>query len=410
MDSITRLTVSLDWGDEQREIGELVFQDRKVFYKYYPEFINTEMEISPFKMPLSREILQSDTLIFDGLFGVFNDSLPDGWGRLLIDRMLISKGIGLDSISPLDRLAIVGQDGMGALSYKPEKGPVEKISMAYELDEIAEASRRIYEGESSDLLDHLVEIGGSSGGARPKVLVGYNPKENHLIYGETKLPKGYENWIIKFPASNDPEDIALIEYSYYKMALEAGLEMSECRLFCGVSGRFYFGTKRFDRFNGQRKHMHSASGLLHDNFRLSNLDYGHLMDAAFRLENSVEAYQKVLRLAAFNIFSHNRDDHSKNFSFLMDKKGNWQLAPAYDLTFSYSSHGFHSTTVNGEGQHPGSKQLLELAEIFGLINGQLIIEQVKESINQWDEIAKENGVSNSSKKQILDNLKNLIIK
>ncbi|KAA3624185.1 MAG: type II toxin-antitoxin system HipA family toxin [Bacteroidetes bacterium] len=408
MDSITRLIVSLDWGDEQQEVGELVFQDRKIFYKYYPDFIDYGLEISPFKLPLSQEILQPDTMVFDGLFGVFFDSLPDGWGRLLIDRMLISRGIGLDSISALDRLAIVGKDGMGSLSYKPAKGPVEKISLNYDLDEIAEASRRIYEGESSKLLDHLVEIGGSSGGARPKIFVGYNSGSDQLIYGETKLPKGFEDWIIKFPSSSDPEDIAMIEFSYYKMALEAGLEMSECRLFRGASGRFYFGTKRFDRFNGHRRHLHSASGLLHDNFRLSNLDYGHLMDAAFRLENSVEAYQKVLRLAAFNVFSHNRDDHSKNFSFLMDKKGTWKLAPVYDLTFSYSSHGFHSTTVNGEGKNPGSKQLLELADIFGLKDGKKIIEQVKESIVQWGEFANETGVGSSSKKQISIALNKLI--
>ncbi len=190
--------------------------------------------------------------------------------------------------------------------------------------------------------------------------------------------------------------MAQIEYAYHKMAVDAGLEMSDCQLFEGTSGNLYFGTKRFDRYGNQRVHVHSAAGLMHDNFRLSNMDYGHIMDAAFRLEKHVDAYKKVLRIAAFNVFAHNRDDHSKNISFLMNLKGEWQLAPAYDLTFSFSSHGFHSTTVAGEGKSPGSRHLIELANVFGVKSAKNIIEQVKVVTNNWKHYAKESGVSKAS--------------
>ncbi len=156
--------------------------------------------------------------------------------------------------------------------------------------------------------------------------------------------------------------------------------------------------KRFDRDGNQCVHAHSVAGLMHDNFRLSSMDYGHIMDAAFQLENHVGAYKKVLRLAAFNVFTHNRDDHSKNVSFLMNS--NWQLAPAYDLTFSFSSHGFHSATIEGEGKSPDSQHLMELANVFGVENAQDIIEQVKEVTSNWTFYAKETGVSKASLQMI----------
>lgn len=409
MVGVNRLIVSLDFGHSRLEVGELVMQNRKIYFKYYQEFLRKGIHISPFKLPLSDRIQTLETDVFEGLFGVFNDSLPDGWGRLLVDRKLLAAGINLAEVSPLDRLAIVGKNGMGALTYEPALESKEGADFSMDLDDIALEARNVLQGQGSAIIESLVNLGGSSGGARPKVFVKYNPETDRLSYGEDPLPEGYEDWIIKFPSSNDPVDVANIEFAYYRMALASGLKMSPSRLFEGKSGKVYFGTKRFDRTDKGRLHMHSASGLMHDNFRLSNLDYGHLMDAAFRLENSVEAYEKVLRMAAFNVFSHNRDDHSNNFSFLMDKTGRWQLSPVYDLTFSYSSHGFHSTTVAGEGKNPGSGQLKELAEVFGVRSCINLIEQVKETISQWPEYAREADLTRQSKNEIgkilLSNLK-----
>lgn len=400
MKSVNRLKVNLCIEGVHHDVGELVLSGKRIFFKYYPSFLDTGLLISPFKLPLSDKVLEPDVSFFEGLFGVFHDSLPDGWGRLLMDRTLTARGIQPADISPLDRLAFVGNTGHGALSYKPELSAQQVEIDSIQLDWLAQETKNVLSGMESLRLDELVQMGGSSGGARPKVFVGFNRASDHLMPDSENLPDGYEHWIIKFPSSSDPFDIAQIEYIYYKMALDAGITMSECRLFKGESGRYYFGTKRFDRIGNQRIHMHTAAGLMHDNFRLSNLDYGHLMDAAYKLERHLDAYTKIMRLAAFNILAHNKDDHSKNFSFLMDGKGAWQLASAYDLTFSSGSYGYHSTAVAGESQSPGKEHLRKLAGIFGINHVDAIIDQVSTSLSQWSKYAKEYDVSKISNETI----------
>jgi serine/threonine-protein kinase HipA len=404
MGPIERLEVYLRFTNTPILVGQMVSDSGKIFFKYDTDFIEKSLEISSFKLKLSNAILTPETNIFDGLFGVFNDSLPDGWGRLLLDRTLLSKGISPNQITPLDRLAYVGSDGMGALIYKPTLNPEIQADTFLELDVISQEMNKVLDGTPSDIIEELFNLGGSSGGARPKIFVGYNPQTNHLIHGMAELPKGYEHWIVKFPSSTDMADIAQIEYAYYKMALAAGIEMSECKLLEGPSGKKYFATKRFDRIHNDRLHLHSVSGLLNDNFRYSNLDYGNIMDCAFRLENHVAAYAKVLRLAAFNVYSHNRDDHSKNISFLMNPTGEWKLAPAYDLTFSNSSHGMHSTMVAGESKAPGQQQLLELAETFDVKHSHSIIKEIKDVIGDWEKYAKDCGIGDASKKLIAKSL------
>lgn len=396
MKNVEQLIVSLLLEGKEIEVGELVSEERKIYFKYYPKFTGSGLEISPFKLPLTDKIVAPEIEVLDGLFGVFYDSLPDGWGRLLLDRTLASKGILPSQVTALDRLSFVGQSGAGALVYKPGKESVFDFKKQIELDSIAAETKKILEGTASDVIEELHYLGGSSGGARPKILVGWNSKTDHLIFGKDNLPEGYEHWIIKFPTSTDAVDIANIEFAYYQMATAAGLKMSECRLFGGGKGSSYFGTKRFDRIGNNRLHLHSAAGLLHDNFRLSSMDYGHLMDAAFRLEKHIHAYEKVLRLAAFNVMAHNRDDHSKNVSFLMNKNGEWSLAPAYDLTFSNSAHGFQSMAVAGESANPKMENLLELAAIFGISRPEQIIEEVKTAIGKWKAFAKDSGVTRTS--------------
>lgn len=400
MEHVKKIIVSIQFNEEEIELGELVMEGRDIYFKYYTDFIRKGIEISPVKLKLNHEINKAGLVPFDGLFGVFADSLPDGWGKLLLDRALTARGININDITMLDRLAFVGSRGMGALIYKPEIPEENDKSFEFELDEIAKAADQIITGAATEVLDELYKLGGSSGGARPKILVGYNPVTEHIIGSEKKLPDGYEHWLIKFPSSFDRPDIANIEYAYYKMALDAGIEMSESKLFKGKSGQVYFGTKRFDRDGNNRLHLHSAAGIMHDNFRYSDLDYGDLMDCAFRLEKDVRAYEKVLRLAAFNVFAHNRDDHSKNISFLMDVNGNWKLAPAYDLTFSNSGHGMHSTMVSGESASPTKQHLMELADYFKIKNAGNIIDQVQDVIYNWKAYADQCGVSNDSKNRI----------
>lgn len=407
MKTINKLLVSLHIEGQKYEVGELVLSEQKIYFRYNTDFISLGLNLSPIKLPFKNGISTCKKEPFDGLFGVFNDSLPDGWGRLLLDRTLRSKGIYISKITPLDRLAFVGSGGMGALIYQPEFEVATKLSAQIELDVIAKEINQILQGNSSEIIEELFELGGSSGGARPKIFVAYNPENEEIIHGEEQLPDGFENWIIKFPSSSDNSEIAKIEYAYHQMATKAGIVMSDCKLFEGKSGKNYFGTKRFDRTGNMRIHAHTASGLMHDNFRASTLDYGHLMDCAFRLERHINAYKKVLRLAAFNVFSHNRDDHSKNFSFLMNSNGEWQLAPAYDLTFSYSSFGFHSTMIAGESQNPGKKHLLKLANHFGLKDGETIIDEVRSAVAEWSSIAKKFNINSETINNIQLSLNNI---
>jgi len=400
MVGINKLYVSLLLEGHNFDVGELVLSDQKIYFRYNTDFLETGLSLSPIKLPFSNDIASSDKQPFDGLFGLFNDSLPDGWGRLLLDRFLSAKGIDMTRITPLDRLVYVGTRGMGALVYRPEIKPEKLTDLFPELDLLATEMNHILQGSSSEIIEELFILGGSSGGARPKIYAAYNPLKADLIQGADNAPEGYDEWIIKFRSSSDSREIANIEFAYHKMALLAGIEMSECHLFKGKSGQVYFGTKRFDRVANKRLHTHTASGLMHDNFRMSTMDYGHLMDCAFRLEKHVKAYEKVFRLAVFNVYSHNRDDHSKNFSFLMNAKGEWKFAPAYDLTFSYSGYGFHSTMIAGESKNPGRKELMKLATHFGLKNAGSMIEEVQEAINQWGAIASEYGITRETRSSV----------
>lgn len=395
-----KLKVSLDFGSKQVEVGELVGRDRRIYFKYFDHFLDLNWEISPYHLKRKSGIQEVNTALFDGLFGVFDDSLPDGWGRLLVDRKMLASGIPLEDINPLLRLAMVGSSGPGALTYQPE---VENLpfSTSFEaLYEIGLEVEKVLADKPTTYLEDLYQLGGSSGGARPKVNVGYAPSTGELWLSSMPIPDKFEQWMIKFRSTYDVSDIAQIEYAYYLMAKDAGLKMSDCRLFKGKGDRYYFGTQRFDCLSNSRLHLHSAAAMLQDNYRQSSLDYGHLMDCAFRLEKDTLASEKILRLAAFNVLSHNRDDHSKNVSFLMDESGNWTFAPVYDLTFSQSAHGYHSMSVAGESKNPGKIHLLQLAKTFAIKNASEIIDQVETAISGWPAYAKEAGVSKTSQLRV----------
>jgi serine/threonine-protein kinase HipA len=385
-----RIKVSLDFGTSIVEVGTLVEQNQEVYFRFEVSYLESELDISPFKLKKTTEILLSPRAPFDGLFGVFNDSIPDGWGRLLLDRKLIESGKNPKEISVLDRLSLLGKNAQGALIYEPVTDDGNPENELINLDQIAEESEDLLLTGNASFLDQLYHLGGNSIGARPKIFVNYNTKLNQY---STVTQEGFEPWIIKFPALNDFKDIARIEYAYYKMALACGIEMSESNLFFSEKGKVFFGTKRFDRIGNQRLHSHSACGLLHDDFRFSTLDYGHVMDAVNRLENNLTACEKVFRLAVFNVYASNMDDHSKNVAFLMNENGKWRLAPAYDLTFSPSPGGYHSLSVANTYQEIDKSDLLKLASYFGINKGKEIIEQVKEILSTWKKLSTEYEVS-----------------
>jgi serine/threonine-protein kinase HipA len=401
-----KIKVSLDFGTSIVEVGMLVEQNQEIYFRFEPSFLESNLDISPFKLKKTTEILLSPRTPFDGLFGVFNDSIPDGWGRLLLDRKLIESGKNPKEISVLDRLSILGKSAQGALIYEPVTNDGKSENERINLDLIAQESEDLLKTGNASFLDQLYHLGGNSVGARPKILANYNHKLNQF---STISEEEFEPWIIKFPALNDFKDIARIEYSYYKMALACGIKMSKSNLFYSEKGKVFFGTKRFDHIGNKRLHLHSACGLLHDDFRYSTLDYGHVMDAANRLENNLTACEKVFRLAVFNVYASNMDDHSKNVAFLMNENGNWSIAPAFDLTFSPSPGGYHSLSVGNTYQEIGKKELLKLASYFGINNGNLIIDQVKEILSKWNTFSSETEINKKESKLIertlLENLK-----
>lgn len=370
-------------------VGRLASRDRQIFFEYHPEFITTHLSLSPFKLPLKSGIIVSDDRLFDGLFGVFNDSLPDGWGRLLLDRKLMRLGFNPAQLSPLDRLCYVGQHGMGALIYEPAiKGTT---ALHHDnLDEIAEEISEFQDYDNDNVIDDLLSLNGSSAGARPKILT--------RVEGE--------DWLIKFRSSLDPKDVGPMEYAYHLMAKEAMLDVPKAQLFASNKGPGYFGVQRFDRSEDRRLHMHTVCGLIHADHRIPSLDYEAIMKVTLRLTKNENECKKQFRVAVFNVLSHNRDDHAKNFSFLMNEQGSWTVSPSYDLTFSSGPNGEHCSTLMGEGKNPTQAHLLKLAEIGGIKKSEVlqIIDEVACAIAKWPQLAEAAGVSSNASSMIQTSL------
>ena len=354
MNRVDKLTVFY----HGQPVGDMVLADNRLAaFEYNKNWLLDGFSISPFSLPLEKKVFMPKYDPFEGLFGVFADSLPDGWGRLLVDRLLRKKGMDPARVGVLTRLAIVGEAGMGALSYTPTV-LLENVEKNLSYDEISTECKKLLQEEMTDELDFLFAKGGSSGGARPKIMT--------TIDGEP--------WLIKFPSTYDRKNIGELEYKYALCAKKCGIQMTDVKMFPSSKCSGYFGTKRFDFIEGQggmvRVHMVSAAGLLETSHRIPNLDYDLLMKLTLKLTRDMEECKKLFRLMCFNVFAHNRDDHSKNFTYIyVEQEKRWVLSPAYDLTYSNSIGGEHATTVHGEGRDPGMADILEVAKTIGL-NGQ----------------------------------------
>ena len=390
-----RLDVFLDWGDEKLPVGTLAERDRRIFFEYDAAFLDNPLPVSPFKLPVTDGLHEDEDLVFDGLFGLFHDSLPDGWGLLLMDRQFRKWGIHPGRVSPLDRLAYIGDRGMGAMAYEPardldEIGPLGAVK----LDQLADQATRILEGSVEDVLPQLSIAGGSPQGARPKVIVGVREEDDHLVSGASNIPEGYRHYMIKFGALEDGPDIGAVEAAYALMARQAGIVVPHTRLFETSDGARYFGVERFDR-NGGRHHIHTLSGLLHASHRHPSLEYDALLRATIVLTRDHRQLMAAFRQMVFNVLAHNRDDHTKNFSFIMARDGTWTLTPAYDLTFSYGMGGWHSMAVAGEAQRPGVAHLLNSGAAAGVDReqGRSVITEVTAAVADWPRFADQMGVS-----------------
>ncbi len=275
------------------------------------------MEISPLHLPLQPGVITVPDAPFAGLPGVFDDSLPDGWGRLLFDRFLLQQNIHPHQVTALDRLGHVGNSGIGALCYEPELASEESATLS-SLDTLAAAAIKVLDGTPTELLETLLRIAGSSAGARPKAVIDLSLDRSQIHYPTAPLPReGFEPWLVKFPNTTDGIDAGAVEYVYALMVKNAGVAMEAVHLFESNRGPGFFATRRFDRSGPLRYHMHTACGLLHADFRTPALDYRELLALTMALTEDIREVEKIYRLAVFNVIAHNRDDHGKNFSFLM---------------------------------------------------------------------------------------------
>lgn len=355
-----KLQVWLNMYGVRRMVGLLYETNNRVFFEYAPEFLKSGIELSPFKLPLKPGVFEDKKRTFDGLFGLFNDSLPDGWGCLLLDRKLCQRGLSFEAITPLSRLSLIGRNPMGALEYEPAEEP-DAISGELELDSLSGEIDRILDGDDSKVLDELLSLNGSSGGARPKIVAWVSGNKRHITHGGRTAPKSYTSWIIKFTEKRDRKDFGEVEYRYSLAAKAAGIDMPETHLFASKNNSGYFGVKRFDRVLDGKVHIHTACGLLHASHRYSCLDYESILKLTLILTRDEVQVREMARRMIFNVKSGNRDDHSKNFSFLLAPDFSWRLAPAYDLTPSAGINGEQTAMVNGKGRDITDADLIAAA-------------------------------------------------
>ncbi len=351
MERVKKLTVKYN-GAVVGYLAEV--EDGKIGFQYDENWTANGFSLSPFSLPLSREIYYGGKPAFCGLYGVFVDSLPDGWGELLIKRMLAKKGINYEKLSPLTRLALINDNGLGGLSYEPtlaEKTGTDTV----DLDTLSADVQKIFDDEeqADTDWDTVYALGGSSGGARPKAHVRIDGEE----------------WIVKFPCRMDPPDIGAQEYIANLRAQECGIKINECRIFASKECSGYFGAKRFDRKNGKRIHVISLSALLETTHRIPNLDYMHYFQVIQKICVRQSDLYEAFRRMVFNVLYQNKDDHGKNFAFLYDEAlGGYTLSPAYDLTKT-PRKAEHEMTVCG-APNPTETDLTKLAHAMKLSKGE----------------------------------------
>ncbi len=393
-----------------RRVGTLAEEGRTLAFEYAAEFLADPLPISPPHLTPRAGLFMHDERDFDRLPGVFADALPDGFGRLVQDRAFEALGIPRVRITPLDRLAALGDSALGALTFRPVQPLGEDDAgaaggWALDLAALAAQGERLLEGSAEDVLPQLIAAGGSPGGARPKVLAGVE-RDGRVIVGVTPamasgrtpaLPAGFTPYLIKFAAREDVaaygRDVGAVELAYWQMARAAGIDMPPARLFPAQDGQRWFGVERFDRYGDGghgRLHMHTLGGLLHASHRLPSLDYQAFLALTATLTRDLSQVEQAVRRMAFNVFAHNRDDHSRNFAYLMNAEGTWRLAPAYDLTFSAGVGGHHTTAIGGETDAPGLRTMHRLARDAGIDarRADVVFEEVEAAVARWPEIAR----------------------
>ena len=352
-----KLTVFyVGWG-ERWPLATLADNGRTILFEYTAEAMRQQLELSPRMLELNVSAYEDFPVHQMRLPGLVADSLPDGWGLLLMDRAF--RRAGLQSVSPLDRLAFIGDRAMGALSYEPadlDTLPDEDVKLL----DVAKQVQMVVDGADAEVLRRLMLLGGSPHGARPKALVYYDPASGVM---RTQASDNEEPWLVKFPANGEHKDTCAIEHAYAQLAVACGLEMPQTRYFDLDSRHAAFGIQRFDRQNGMRVPMHTLAGFLHADFRIPSVDATTFLRATRAITHDEREVAKAFQRVVFNVAFNNRDDHVKNFAFCLDQQRQWKLAPAYDLTFNEGPGGEHQMDVCGEARTPGRAELMRLATV-----------------------------------------------
>lgn len=378
------------------KVGELFKPEGKgIYFVYDQSWLATGFNLSPLTMEFSNKPqLARNPKLFEGLHGPFADSLPDGWGLLLMDRFFNSTfGDGTaHTVTALDRLAYMGDRGMGSFEYQP-KADKSELTGTVSLAELFEQSIRVQEGDTSSVITKLRLAGGSPGGARPKAIVALSSDGKHATSAFDQIPEGYSHWIVKFRALNDPVETGGIEFAYAEMARDAGISMAESSILNvalpdgGVEN--FFATKRFDRSGDKKIHMITVSALMYASFREPSMEYPSLLKLTQVITKNSAEVEKMARLMIFNALSHNHDDHTKNFAFLCHEpekvgdKETWTLAPAYDLTFSRAM-GEHTTGFGGRNTgKPTRKRIQEICKDYKYLKADEYIDQTLTALSKW---------------------------
>ncbi len=395
---VARLAVTLDLEGEKRVVGTLAWsqRERRAYFEYAPAFLASPLPLSPRSLPATAGLKAADPAIFEGLHGLFDDSLPDGWGRRLLDRHVGQLGHDHRLLTPLDRLAYVGSGGMGALAYEPEMEDGVAEAPALDLDWLARQSALVEREAPAADVEVLRGAAGGSGGARPKIVCLLNPETDRILRDAgPPYPTGFVPWMVKFRGVEDHRSIGREEYAYALMAGAAGITMPATRLMVTAKGAAYFAAERFDRSPAGRRHVHSLSGLLGVDHRTPALDYRTLLQVTQALTQDARCVAQVVARMAFNVLARNRDDHARNHAFLMTADGAWVPTPAYDVTFSVGPGGEHQMTVGGEGRAPTLRHVTGLAREFTLPKGELdaILDRVAEAVRGWPTHAGTAGLS-----------------
>jgi len=415
------------WG---RRIGAVSWDEARALgiFQYDPAFVGAGIEVAPLKMPVREAPYEFPALpkeTFKGLPGMLADALPDKFGNRLIDAWLAETGRSVDRFSPVDRLCYIGNRGIGALEFEPT---VRKATRSKKL-EVAQlvdlANRVLSERENlagrlggeddAEALEDILSVGTSAGGARAKAVLAWNRDTGEFRSGQVKVDEGYEHWLLKFDGvSNnrdkelaDPQGFGKIEYAYYLMATEAGIDMSECRLH-HEGGRSHFMTRRFDRDErGRKRHMQSLGAMQHFDFNdPASYSYEQAVLTIRDLGLGMDVVEQQYKRAVFNVVARNQDDHVKNISFLMDRSGAWRLSPAYDMAYSYNPSGSwtrdHQMSLAGKRNDFTHGDLMVFASNVGLKSNKAnqAIEDIVDAVAKWQEFAEQAGVEHSDMSRI----------